>query len=549
MTTVADSRNANVSGGFRSLPEQDEADAIRPIMPRMEPVSFGGCFGWYHPATDVVTGDVAVVLCSGVGRDASNAHRQFRLLANGLGAQGYPTLRFDYEGTGDSLELDGAECWEAWQGNVQAAADWLRRVSGAESLVLVGLRLGATLAAIVAAARDDVRGLVMLEPVLRGRSFISQLSVESRLRASVETRPEGGVTLNELSLSAETVERLSELDLRQVRPGADHVSLFTQYESPLLSACRKAWRDGGADVTCLPFSGLEGFLRPSHLADEPSADLQPILSWLRDRLAPVVTRRMARSTLPARTLRPADCVEIPVPFGQRRRLFGMLCRPRDAASDRVVLIANTGGDPHHGFARFSVEFARRLAGAGICSFRFDFAGLGDSEAAASNGIEDCNHVFTVDRTPDIAASLDELERQGFRRFALNGLCSGAYHAWQGALAETRVSDLLLVNLPCFSLRVDRPGPGSAARRGMRNLAERGVRTLLLFGGGDAGLDALDRHFGEAGKELLTFPGMHRCVSHELDHDLTTGPMREIAARQMIGFLQATTSDGAHEPSR
>src|SRR3954464_11609473 len=45
----------------------------------------------------------AVLLCNPFGEEASRAHRMFRVLATQLERAGYPALRFDYSGTGDSL--------------------------------------------------------------------------------------------------------------------------------------------------------------------------------------------------------------------------------------------------------------------------------------------------------------------------------------------------------------------------------------------------------------------------------------------------------------
>jgi hypothetical protein len=64
------------------------------------PVTFAGCFGWLHPAP----GRRGVVLCNAWGQEALCAHRSWRLLAMDLAAAGLPTLRFDYPGTGDSLD-------------------------------------------------------------------------------------------------------------------------------------------------------------------------------------------------------------------------------------------------------------------------------------------------------------------------------------------------------------------------------------------------------------------------------------------------------------
>ena len=470
----------------------------------MQPVSFAGCFGWLHEADHAH--DTAAVLCAGLGRDAATAHRSWRLLADALAAAGYATLRFDHPGTGDSCDIDGGDAFAAWQQGVDAAIDWARTATGAARVVLIGLRFGAALATLAAVARDDVAGLVQLEPVLRGRSYVAQLTTVARLRGPP---PGEALIVDELCLSAAATRRMAELDLRQVAPGCP-VALF--------STARAS------------FDGFEPLLRPTHLADEPDIDPARLLSWLRTAV-PSRPTGLPTPAVASAPLRPPGCIETPLCFGEANRLFGVLCRPDENATGPIVVMVNPGGDPHHGYARFSVDFARRLARAGIASLRMDFAGLGDS----ANPNDTTTHVFEIDRTRDIAAAINALAALGYGPFALHGLCSGAYHAFQAALAEPRITTLLLVNLPWFSLRFEKPGPRSVASRGMESLASRPCRTLLLFAAGDPGLKPLGQHFGAKGDALQPL-GATVAIAPTLDHDLTGPAMRREAAEQMIRFL-------------
>jgi pimeloyl-ACP methyl ester carboxylesterase len=503
---------------------------------RMQAVGFDGCFGWLHQATESIGGDTAVLLCAGLGRDASTAHRSFRLMADSLAGAGYPTLRFDYPGTGDSGEVDGTECWTAWQRSIQAAVDWLRDSTGARRIVMIGLRIGATLAALAASTRDDIAALVLLEPVLRGKSYVNQLTVEARLRNSMAAASDDSLTVADLD--AGTVGSLRQVDLRQATlPPGCAMLICSQFRTPVLAACLDAWRDTGAPIACENLTGLEPLLRPCHLTDGPVADVTPILSWLRNTTPPRRQPGTSAVDLPNPVmLQPPDCIETPLRFSERQHLFGMLCRPAgDKPCDLAVIIGNTGGDPHHGFARFAVEFARRLAIQGIASLRIDFAGLGDSICPADGG-EGVTQVFEVDRTADCSAAIDTMQQLGFRRFALHGLCSGAYHALLGAVADDRVSMLLPINLPWFTLRFQKPGPSSFARHAMAALSRRKVRSLLLFSAGDPGIKELEKHFGPQGIDLHDTPGAVASIVAGLDHDLTGSAMRQIAADSMIDFL-------------
>src|SRR4051812_12036371 len=111
-------------------------------MIRPTPIHFGSAearlFGWYHrPAQPRAT---AVVICNPLGDDYVRAHRSLRHLAEALAAAGYPVLRFDFHGTGDSAgdERDPGRV-EAWRRDVGAAVDELRARSGAAAISIVGL--------------------------------------------------------------------------------------------------------------------------------------------------------------------------------------------------------------------------------------------------------------------------------------------------------------------------------------------------------------------------------------------------------------------------
>ncbi len=503
--------------------------------PHMHPVTFDGCFGWFHPS--VKGGDTAALLCPGLSQDASTGYRSYRQLADRLAAAGYPTLRFDYPGTGDSCDTQ-AELWLAWQDSIRHALDWLHVHAGMSRAVLFGLRIGATLATVVAEHRADVAGLVLLAPVLRGKSYVNQMALEARLRSAMPPGEGGDIALGELTLSGETQRLMSRAHLATIEVPRDcPIAVFAPTETQVLSACMEAWRARGAEVACEGFDGLEALLRPTQQADEPPADFSAIMTWLRQACPWRPATAFAMPPSARHVLTPDGCIETALRFGGDGHLCGIFCTPaQEAVADMAVVLANSGGNPHHGFARFAVEFARYLARAGIASLRIDFAGLGDSRNSWHD--DGPTHVFEVDRTGDMRAAVDRLQDLGCRRFAAFGLCSGAYHVLHAGLADSRFETLLLINLPWLTLRHEKAGPTSNARCYMDQLAQAGTRTLLLFSETDPGLRQVERHFGPRGEEL------HRSASAAVeiwpgwDHELTEQAMQRAASERLLRFLVA-----------
>ena len=575
--------------------------------PMATPVLVGQCSGWLHVPGDAVGNEVAILICPGLGHDLKNAHHSLRLLADDLAAAGYPTLRLAYPGVGDSGDIAGdefwlAEAWQLWQASLETALDWLHFATGARRVLLCGIRIGATLAALVAEKRADVTGLLLLAPVWRGRSYLQQLHVETRFRRRTVRPLSEGLEYYEIRFGPDTVRQISEVDLRRVtlRPSLP-VAIFDQSGSTVGVEVEGIWSKAGVQVDRFGFNGLEPLLRRYEEEGEaPLVDFSGASEWL-ERALPGRPMRFARPPLSLPTLRQFGWVETPQSFGPGDGLVGVLCRPERGPGETAVIIVNAGRDPHYGFSRFGVELARSLAQLGISSLRFAFAGHGDS--IGPHGKETTSTaIFDTDRRAEIAAAADRLAELGYRQLAVHGSCSGAYHALWGAVADPRIGMLLLMNLPFFewhsgdsaqfasrrTTRLSRYlpklwswqawrrlsrhplGVGSilvaqsarlvarfrayaqrfgwipserAGHRALMALTGRGARTLFLFAHEAAtnnGLDAMEDEFGRGTDSLRSYPGTVLRIVQDADHLLSTRAMRLTAAHIMAEFL----SDGA-----
>lgn len=105
------------------------------------------------------------------------SQRQFVLLARRLAAAGFPTLRFDCGGMGDS---DGPlRTFEQVQPDVDAAMQALRRhCSGVQRIVLWGLCDGASAALMQLPTRADIAGLVIVNPWVRSEASLAAATVK-----------------------------------------------------------------------------------------------------------------------------------------------------------------------------------------------------------------------------------------------------------------------------------------------------------------------------------------------------------------------------------
>ena len=115
-------------------------------------------FGWFHgPAAGRARS--GVVICPSFALEYIQAHYAVRLLAERLCSLGMCVVRFDYDGMGDSAGSSrDSKRVESWMASISSAVDVIRN-TGVHAISLVGMRIGATLAANVAAHQGgDVRG-------------------------------------------------------------------------------------------------------------------------------------------------------------------------------------------------------------------------------------------------------------------------------------------------------------------------------------------------------------------------------------------------------
>lgn len=125
----------------------------------------------------------------------------------------------------------------------------------------------------------------------------------------------------------------------------------------------------------------------------------------------------------------------------KRTLVGIITAPVERPADErpALIILNTGIVHRVGHNRMFVTFAREMAQAGYGVLRFDLSGLGDS------GNRHGAVPPLVANLSDIREAIDWMERRGYARIVLMGLCSGADQSIVYAGDDPRVAGLVLLD--------------------------------------------------------------------------------------------------------
>jgi exosortase A-associated hydrolase 2 len=140
-------------------------------------------FGVLHQADGKAKRE-GFVFCSPFGEEKLWTHRVFVNFARDLSDQGYPVLRFDYMGNGDS-DGDFEDCSvQTKLSDIGCAIRALReKAPHTEAVWLLGLRFGATLALLASGNRSEIGGLILWEPIINGLAYMREM-----LRINISTQ-------------------------------------------------------------------------------------------------------------------------------------------------------------------------------------------------------------------------------------------------------------------------------------------------------------------------------------------------------------------------
>jgi alpha-beta hydrolase superfamily lysophospholipase len=416
------------------------------------PVTFAGTVGLYTAAqSGVAPRDTAVLFLSSWGFEEMCTRKLWRLLAERAAGLGVASLRFDYPGTGDALDMAGEQSLETWSQAALHAARTLRRLSGTRRLLLVGHGLGGTLAATL--GRElDARGAVLMAPVVSGRFHLRELSawskmVDEGLGLRADQRITDHIAVAGLVMPDKVAEGVRGLSLEQLGAlpfaSALVVERIGREKDAALSARLSAL---GADVSRMDYAGYDDLVSNPTVARQPLGVIDGVVDWI-DRIAEDREQGQGVAEQPGPAVLKGDgFVEEPLRFGDGDRLFGTLCQPGGPRRGATVLLFGTAYDRQAGWARATTEMARHLARNGVASLRFDAANVADSPARPDTP-EQVQYSDT--QLADARAAMDLLVSRNLGPVLLTGRCSGAYLALRAAIDDERAAGVLPVNIYTF----------------------------------------------------------------------------------------------------
>jgi uncharacterized protein len=179
-------------------------------------------FGCFHPCDVESRRSRSILLCHAWGHEYMASHRAMRQLAARLAQSGWPALRFDWLGSGDSGGGSDRATLTDWQLDVGDAAAELTQRSRDAQQTMIGLRLGASIALLHTQRLNNVHSLVLWDPIVSGQAWLDDVVQQQDAREEhdlSEVRDICGVPLHSRLSS-----QLAEMNLLSVtRLPARHV--------------------------------------------------------------------------------------------------------------------------------------------------------------------------------------------------------------------------------------------------------------------------------------------------------------------------------------
>ncbi len=402
-----------------------------------------------------------VVFVPAFAEEMNKSRRMAARMARLLAARGWRVVQRDLAGCGDSAGEFVAASWSDWTDDVAAE---LGDADPQRPVWLWCMRAGALFSAAALAVRPGTN-LLLWQPVLSGAQHLRQfLRLHAGARIVGEARIAGAAPRRPTVGTDQAVE----VGGYELNPGLAAAFEHATFDVPAAFTGRIVWLETAPDVrpSLSPASarvveqlqrrGVEvtaaAVVGPPfwQTAEIEDCDLllERTLAGLQGGAVAVQQGEVGRVRLdaePGASRGAGRDDEQPVDEalafeGSRGRLWGVLSTPPAGTVQSSTAVVIVVGGPQYrvGSHRQFVQMARRWAGAGFATLRFDYTGMGDSDGDLAS-FETCRQ--------DLGAAIDALfaARPKLARIALWGLCDGASAALMFATGDARVAGIAAAN--------------------------------------------------------------------------------------------------------
>lgn len=411
-------------------------------------------FGWLHTSeANHPSPSMGIVICPPTGSEYMRSYRTIRHIADALARNGHTVLRIDYQGTGNSSGHENdPNRLEQYCNSIKAALDLLKNDFQCQQLALMGMRVGANLAAIVS-SEYPIASLAMWAPIKKINQYAREmqaLSLVGREKNPPVPNSKGDLEVAGYLLQKQFVEDLKQFDLTSLPLHIKHLLLIERDDLPTNNKLHQQLEAQGVSVTSIVGEGYQSMMTEPHHCVVPLSAIQQLSEWQQQISGSIVSKNTdmeaQRIDTIVEDLKARHCIsssfnrgngfEEAVVIPSTRPLFGVLLTPAQtntsslAESRPIVLLPNGGAVHQVGPNNLYLDLSQQLVNAGFRCFRFDLSGLGDS---IISNVKQENTTYTPYALEDLAIVIEFLKRKcKGSNFIVMGLCSGAYVSYQAS---------------------------------------------------------------------------------------------------------------------
>jgi pimeloyl-ACP methyl ester carboxylesterase/dienelactone hydrolase len=379
---------------------------------------------WFEPTagSSQDRGGPSIVVVPGYGYTEMVTRYGWTQFAERCASHGLRTVLFDHPCTNDSADSQDGLNVVSW---TTALRDVVRRVPA--PVVLVGVRLGATLAAAAASCTKIdtdayVASLVLWAPVVSGRKFRRELTLLAS--TSPHTVDETGLTFGGFEYPNAFLDQIAELELASICPGNERpVLVVDDARRPIRDETAAALVEAGWVVTRISCSETAAWVdESSEHSAVPTAAITLVVDWIVKQHLPSASIGVASPCGDSSSRISATGVES---FCRRGtpQLSVVQHTPLERRSDIAVIMLNSGVERAVGPGRAWVDAARRWAQQGLVVLRAEHSSTGDSGVWPD---QLRNDVYGEHGSDDITLMIQHAVELGCSQVLLIGMCSSAY---------------------------------------------------------------------------------------------------------------------------
>lgn len=414
-------------------------------------------FAVLHTDTAAASRNCIAVICPPIGFEYTHSHRSVRHLADALARNGVQALRLDYHGIGDSSGSDlDPDRLAHWLQSIRVAVSEARNMSNGAPVCLLGIRFGATLAAMIA-AEIEIDWLITWFPVASGRRYVREQQAIAQSTQRDERVPNALIEAAGFILTPQTQASLKVVNLLdasvKVKGGALLIQRDDLEEDNTLRDHLFAQGISVDSILCTGY--LEMMAQPVN-TKVPQIAIDATVNWLAKHCAKRAQQLVIPTTLKvelsydftATDGKQTALTDYVCRFGEGDSLFGIHTKPVACQAQLPTIVMLNSGVVHRvGSNLLYTTLSRNLATLGFPVFRFDLEGIGDS-VSRNDDPENLPYPDTALR--DVETALEFLkERFGTNQFIVMGLCSGAYYSFLIGLSQKsyEILELVMMNPP------------------------------------------------------------------------------------------------------